>query len=56
MDAIVTAGGIPEPGEPLYPYTKGGQKALLDVAGSSLTDEELDRMRQLIDRARKEDR
>lgn len=30
--------------------------ALLDVADGSLTDEELDRMRQLIDQARKEDR
>lgn len=30
--------------------------ALLDVAGGSLTDEELDRIRQLIDQARKENR
>ncbi len=30
--------------------------ALLDVAGGSLTDAELDRMRQLIDQARKENR
>ena len=30
--------------------------ALLDVAGGSLTDEELDRIRQLIDNAQKENR
>ena len=29
MDAIVTAGGIPQPGEPLYEYTQGKSKALL---------------------------
>ena len=34
MDAIVTAGGIPHPDEPLYPYTQGGSKATLDIAGS----------------------
>jgi GTP:adenosylcobinamide-phosphate guanylyltransferase len=33
MDAIITAGGIPLPGEPLYPYTLGGNKAMLDIAG-----------------------
>lgn len=33
MDAIITAGGIPLPGDPLYPYTLGGNKAMLDVAG-----------------------
>ena len=36
MDAIVTAGGIPKPDEPLYPYTQGGSKALLDVAGKPM--------------------
>jgi predicted transcriptional regulator len=30
--------------------------ALLDVAGGSLTDEELDRIRQLVDQTRKENR
>jgi len=33
VDAIVTAGGIPKPGEPLYPYTRGKAKALLEIAG-----------------------
>ncbi len=36
MDAIVTAGGTPQPGEPLYPYTQGQCKALLDVAGKPM--------------------
>ena len=33
MNVIVTAGGIPKPEEPLYPYTKGKSKSLLEVAG-----------------------
>ncbi len=36
MDAIVTAGGIPQPGEPLYEYTRGEYKALLDIAGKPM--------------------
>ncbi len=42
MDAVVTAGGVPLPGEPLYPYTKGGEKALLDVAGKPMIQWVLD--------------
>ena len=42
MDAILTAGGIPQPGEPLYPYTQGGCKALLDVAGKPMIQWVLD--------------
>ena len=33
MDALVVAGGIPKEGEPLYEYTQGLPKALLDVGG-----------------------
>lgn len=36
MDAIVTAGGIPAEGEPLYPYTRGNYKALLDIANKPM--------------------
>lgn len=36
MHAIITAGGIPQPGEPLYPYTQGGSKALLDICGKPM--------------------
>jgi GTP:adenosylcobinamide-phosphate guanylyltransferase len=42
MDAIVTAGGIPKPDEPLYPYTQGASKALLDVAGKPMIQWVLD--------------
>lgn len=42
MDAIVTAGGIPQPGEPLYEFTQGKSKALLDVAGKPMIQWVLD--------------
>ena len=42
MDAIVIAGGIPEPGEPLYEYTQGQPKALLDIAGKPMVQWILD--------------
>ncbi len=42
MDAIVTAGGIPLPEEPLYPATQGHPKALLDVAGKPMIQWVLD--------------
>jgi GTP:adenosylcobinamide-phosphate guanylyltransferase len=42
MDAIITAGGIPEPGDPLYPLTRGENKALLMMAGKSMLQWVLD--------------
>ncbi len=42
MDAIVTAGGIPLPEEPLYPATQGRVKAMLDVAGKPMVQWVLD--------------
>jgi GTP:adenosylcobinamide-phosphate guanylyltransferase len=42
MDAIVTAGGVPQEGEPLYEYTKGISKAMLDVAGKPMIQWVLD--------------
>ncbi len=36
MDAIVTAGGIPQPNDPLYTYSNGSSKALIDVAGKPM--------------------
>ena len=44
LDAVVTAGGIPQPGEPLYPYTQGISKALLDIAGKPMIQWVLDAM------------
>ncbi len=42
MDAIVTAGGIPLPEDPLYPYANGEPKALIDVAGKPMIQWVLD--------------
>jgi GTP:adenosylcobinamide-phosphate guanylyltransferase len=42
MDAIIIAGGIPEPDEPLYEYTQGQPKALLDIAGKPMVQWILD--------------
>lgn len=42
MDAIVTAGGIPRPEDPLYPYSHGDSKALIDVAGKPMVQWVLD--------------
>jgi NDP-sugar pyrophosphorylase family protein len=42
MDVIVTAGGIPKPDEPLYPYTQGKPKAMLDIAGKPMIQWVLD--------------
>ncbi len=33
VDAVILAGGTPKPGEPLYAYTQGKPKALLEMAG-----------------------
>jgi len=42
MDAIVIAGGIPQPGDPLYVYSNGDLKALIDVAGKPMIQWVLD--------------
>jgi GTP:adenosylcobinamide-phosphate guanylyltransferase len=42
LDAVVTAGGIPLPEEPLYPYTRGISKALLDIGGKPMIQWVLD--------------
>ncbi|HEU0295935.1 MAG TPA: NTP transferase domain-containing protein [Anaerolineales bacterium] len=42
MDAIVIAGGIPNPEDPLYPFLKGDAKALVDVAGKPMIQWVLD--------------
>ncbi len=42
MDAIVTAGGIPKPEDPLYEYTQGKSKALLEIAGKPMVQWVLD--------------
>jgi GTP:adenosylcobinamide-phosphate guanylyltransferase len=42
MDAIVTAGGIPRPEDPLYTYSHGDSKALIDVSGKPMIQWVLD--------------
>jgi CTP:phosphocholine cytidylyltransferase-like protein len=38
MDCVLVAGGRPRPEDPLFPYTQGGPKALLQVGDRSLID------------------
>jgi GTP:adenosylcobinamide-phosphate guanylyltransferase len=42
MDAIVTAGGIPQPDDPLYSFSNGDAKALIDIAGKPMVQWVLD--------------
>jgi NDP-sugar pyrophosphorylase family protein len=42
MDAVVTAGGIPQEDELLYPYTLGKPKALLEIGGKPMVQWVLD--------------
>jgi len=42
MDAVVIAGGTPLDGEPLFPYTLGKPKALLNIAGKPMVQWVLD--------------
>jgi GTP:adenosylcobinamide-phosphate guanylyltransferase len=42
MDALVLAGGIPQPDDPLYSYSNGDSKALIDVAGKPMVQWVLD--------------
>jgi GTP:adenosylcobinamide-phosphate guanylyltransferase len=42
MDAVLTAGGIPQTDEPLYSYSKGEAKALIDIAGKPMIQWVLD--------------
>ena len=42
MDAVVIAGGVPKPEDPLYVFTQGQPKALLDVAGKPMAQWVLD--------------
>ncbi|MEW5986930.1 MAG: nucleotidyltransferase family protein [Chloroflexota bacterium] len=42
MDCIVLAGGRPAADDPLYPYTQGQLKAMLDIGGHSILERVLD--------------
>ncbi len=42
MKAVVLAGGIPSPDHPLYPYTQGRPRALMEIAGRPMLQWVLD--------------
>ena len=42
MDCIVVAGGIPGPDDPMYEYTQGQPKALLDMEGRTMLERVMD--------------
>jgi GTP:adenosylcobinamide-phosphate guanylyltransferase len=42
MDCIVVAGGVPGPEDPLYAYTQGKPKALLDMEGRTMLERVMD--------------
>ncbi len=42
MDAVIAAGGIPQPDDPLYRFSHGGSKALIDIAGKPMIQWVLD--------------
>jgi hypothetical protein len=42
MDCIIAAGGMPRPEDPLYEYTQGKSKALLDMNGRTMLERVMD--------------
>ncbi len=42
MHALIAAGGVPGPEDPMYPFTQGGPRALVDVAGKPMVQWVLD--------------
>jgi len=46
MDAMIIAGGVPQPGEPLYENTQGKPKASLDVCGKPMVQWVIDALEQ----------
>ena len=46
MDAIVIAGGIPQPEDPLYSYSNGNAKALIDIAGKPMVQWVIDALNE----------
>lgn len=49
MDCIVVAGGVPAPDDPLYPYTQGEPKALLDMNGRTMLERVVDALQDAHD-------
>lgn len=49
MDCIVVAGGAPAPDDPLYSYTQGEPKALLDMNGRTMLERVVDALQDARD-------
>ncbi|MBX3003358.1 MAG: nucleotidyltransferase family protein [Anaerolineales bacterium] len=46
VDALLSAGGIPQPGESLYEFSQGRSKALIEIAGKPMVQWILDALSQ----------
>ena len=42
INCVILAGGLPEPGEPMYEMTQGKSKALLDMNGRTMLERVVD--------------
>jgi CTP:molybdopterin cytidylyltransferase MocA len=42
LDCVITAGGMPRPDDPIYAYTQGKPKALLDMGGRRMLERVVD--------------
>lgn len=52
MDCVVTAGGVPDPDDPLYPYTQGKPKACIPIGDRTVLERVIDALQtsQYVDR------
>lgn len=48
MDCVVTAGGLPTPDDPLFPYTEGASKALLEMNGRTMLERVVDALQTAV--------
>lgn len=46
MDCVVIAGGLPGPDDPIYTYTQGKPKALLDMNGRTMLERVIDALQE----------
>jgi len=42
LNCVITAGGLPQPDEPIYAYTQGQPKAMLDMGGRRMVERVID--------------
>lgn len=46
MDCMILAGGVPKPDDPLYVYTQGKPKAMMDMGGRTLVERVVDAVQE----------